>query len=239
MILICKLQLQQIIKKLWDIMDNIYLNVLEKSIIMQGISRNEIDSMQNCLRGIITEYKKNNIILYEGDYCNYLAIILSGNINITKTDFSGNKNIILKLTPSNIFAESVCLSGEKLPFNVEAETDCTIYKLEKNKIISPCSNSCLSHVKLIQNIISVLSYKNIMLTKKMNLLTLRSTSEKILTFLKAESIVQKSNKIKISLSRQQLADYLSVDRSALSRELSRLQDSGYIKYTKNEFKILK
>lgn len=213
-----------------------YFNIISESELLKDISGDELSNLLNCLNAKIKSYEKNNFILNEGDTVDFIGILLSGLINIVKFDFYGNKNIVLKLKPSDMFAESLIFSkNNKMPFSLETETDCQVLKINGNKILNPCCANCAFHIDLIKNMVSALSDKNSKLTKKINILSLRTTREKILNLLYSETKVQKNAIVTLNMSRQEMADYLSVDRSALSRELSVLKEEKIIDYDRNVF----
>jgi CRP-like cAMP-binding protein len=139
-----------------------------------------------------------------------------------------------------MFAEAVVCGGVGvLPVTVVAAADTEVMFLDFQRIITTCSSACVFHTLLIRNMIGVFVRKNIMLTSKMEHITKRTTREKLLSYLSGQSRLYGSESFEISFDRQELADYLSVERSALSAEMSRLKADGIIKYRKNHFELLK
>lgn len=216
-----------------------YYEILLKTELLKNIDKNDLKNLLDCLCAKKKIYSKNEIILNEGDAVDYFGIILSGEIDIVKFDFFGNKNIILNLKSSEMFGESLIFSkNNQIPFSLEAKTNCEVLIISGDKILNPCCLNCTFHMNLIKNLVYALSNKNSKMTKKINLLTLRSLKEKILNLLYFEMKVQNSKIITLDMSRQEMADYLSADRAALSRELSRLKNENILDYNKNIFKIL-
>lgn len=217
-----------------------YMETLKKSILFTDINENEIDHILNCLSSTIKEYKKGDYIIEAGDKISCVSLVLSGKVHIQKDDYWGNQSILTIINESELFCESyACLPDTPVSINAVAITDCTIMFLNLNHIITTCSSSCNFHVRLIHNLLSIIASKNMMLTDKLEHIGQRTTKNKVLSYL--SHYCEKSNcaSFEIPYNRQQLADYLSVDRSALSNELSKLRDEGIISFNKNKFKLLK
>ena len=139
-----------------------------------------------------------------------------------------------------LFGEAFSSAGiEKMPVSVVASSNCEIMFINYKKIINSCSSTCIFHSELIKNMMKVLATKNIMLTQKMEFVTKKTTREKLLAYLSAQAKKSESNKFVVPFNRQQLADYLSVDRSAMSNELSKMREQGIIEFHKSEFELLK
>jgi CRP-like cAMP-binding protein len=147
---------------------------------------------------------------------------------------------VARVEPGELFAEAfVCGGVQKLPVSVMAAEPSEIMRLDFNKITRACSSACNFHTGLIQNMIAILAHKNILLMEKIECLTQRSTRAKVLSYLSAVAKRHKNGIITIPFNRQELADYLSVDRSALSAELCRMRDEGLVAFHKNKFHIMK
>ncbi len=194
--------------------------------------------MLKCLDAKVKAFSKNEIIIMTEDNISHIGIILSGKAQVERVDFIGNKNIVTMLTEGDLFAEAlVCAGIKKSPVTVETVTGCEVMFIDYNRIITTCSVSCQFHLKLIENMIKVIAEKNIMLNQKLELVSKRTTRDKLLAYLFFQAQNQKSDKFEIPFTRNELADFLCVDRSAMSRELSRLRDDGVIKFHKNTFEI--
>ena len=151
----------------------------------------------------------------------------------------GNRSILAKLDAGNLFGESFALAEIKtLPVSVISTTDSELLFIECQKLATPCTNACSFHSKLIQNMLGIVSKSNISLTKKIEYSSKRTTREKLLAYLSSEAQKADNNKFSIPFNRQELADYLTVDRSAMSAELSKLRNDGFINYNKNNFELL-
>ena len=215
-----------------------YLSVIQKSPLFSGIASSELEPMLQCLSPVINEYEKNAFILRFGEDISSIGIVLAGSVHIIKEDFWGNRNIVMKVSVGQLFAETfACVQGEVLSVNVVAAEPTTVIFLDVRRIMSTCSSACEFHSRLIRNLLTVVAQKNLMLNNKLSHMAQRSTREKLLSYLSAESLKQGSSSFEIPFNRQQLADYLSVDRSAMSNELCKLRDEGILKFDKNSFEL--
>ncbi|MEG0392566.1 MAG: Crp/Fnr family transcriptional regulator [Anaerovoracaceae bacterium] len=215
-----------------------HLKLIENTLLFREIKEEEIEAMLGCLSYTFHSYKKGETILHQGDNLDAIGMVLSGRVHILKEDFWGNRAILTEVSVGEIFGETyACIQGEALGVNVVCAEACEILFLNVNRIMTICSASCQFHTKLISNLLSVMAEKNLMLTKKMEHMAKRTTREKLMSYLSAQSLKGGKTTFKIPFNRQQLADYLSVDRSAMSAELSKLQAEGYIRYEKNQFTL--
>ncbi len=216
-----------------------YLEFFKKVPLFQNIDINEIGSLLKCLDVKLKTYGKNEFIILAGEKISSIGLIIKGSVYIISEDGFGERNILAKLTSGNIFAEAfVCAGLQKSPVSVVTIEECEIMALEFKKIIHICPNSCSYHSLLIENMLKIIANKNILLNNKMEILNKRSIREKLITYFSQTSKEQNNSKFKIPFSREELADYLCVNRSALSRELSNMKNEGLINFNKNDFKIL-
>ncbi|MCL1804174.1 MAG: Crp/Fnr family transcriptional regulator [Eubacteriaceae bacterium] len=212
--------------------------MLNKSQLFQGISESELETLIDCLGCSFRDYQKNETIYSAGDFVREIGIVVSGKVHIINTDAWGNSNIISEIPEGGMFAEAVvCGEAGLLPFTVIAAVDAKVCMLDFQRIATACSSACVFHSLLIRNMIGMFARKNIMLAEKMEHITKRTTRDKLLSYLSQQSKAQNSRSFSIPFDRQGLADYLSVDRSALSAEMSRLKAAGIIQYRKNYFEL--
>lgn len=216
------------------------LKILMMSSLFQGVTENELEAMLECLAPTERKYGKNDVILLAGTKVSSVGILLEGNAQITRDDAEGNRAILSELERADLFAEAYVAAGSvEIPVTVIATSDCRILWIPFGKIVGICNSSCSFHRVLIQNMMRVIAIKNVMMNEKMRILSCKTTREKLMTYLSDYSERVGKNKFKIPFSRNELADFLSVDRSAMSRELSRLRDEGFLNYHKNEFELLR
>lgn len=213
-----------------------YLSILKNSNMFNGINDNELLGLLKCLNSRIVKYKKGDYIIRCGDTVHSIGMVLSGGSLIQKEDYWGKCTIIQEVTPSYTFAESYAfLQDSPSLINVVCNKDSEIMFFDIKKITTMCSSACSFHTKLINNLLSNIAKSNINLTKKIDYMTKKNIRERLLSYLSNEYIKNDNSAFEIPFNRQQLAEYLSVDRSALSNEISKLQKEGIITSKKNKF----
>lgn len=212
--------------------------IIYESGLFGGIGEDELETMLGCLHTREAKYKKGEFIYQEGDVIQEAGIVLSGKVHILQDDFWGNSHILSVIQPGNIFGEAyACLGNEKLQIAIHAETDCQILFLNLQKAMHVCKNTCLFHQKLVKNLLYSIARKNMNLTTKIQHTSKRSIREKVLSYLSEESRKNESSYFTIPFTRQQMADFLAVDRSALSKELARMKQEGLIEFERNQFHL--
>jgi CRP-like cAMP-binding protein len=213
-----------------------YLPVVRKCPLFAGIGEMNIAQILPCLSASVRRAEKNAFILSAEDSVSFVGLILSGSIHIVNEDFWGRKDILSQLGPGDLFAESFsCAQEDKLPVSVVAVEQTEYMVLSCRKIITTCSSACIFHTQLIANMLQIIANKNIQLMRKIEQLSKRTTREKLLAFFSDEARKTGRNTFDISFSRQELADYLSVDRSAMSSELGRMREEGLLDFERNHF----
>ena len=212
------------------------LSVLRTSGIFSGISEEETEKMLHCLEVRPETFQKDEYILRAGDRVEAFGLVITGKVLIIQEDFWGNRNILAAVGAGHCFAETfACSPGAVLNVGVMAQTNVQVLFLNVKRILTTCPSTCSHHSRMIRNLLSELAEKNLRLNEKITHLGQRSRRAKILSYLSAEAQRHGSAEFDIAFSRQQLADYLSVDRSGLSMELSRMQEEGLLEYRKKHF----
>lgn len=210
-----------------------------KSPLFQGMNTCEISSVLQCLNASKKNYSKYSYIWYAGDKADYIGIVISGQVNIIKEDILGNRIIIANLSQPQMFGEAFSISkADVYPVSVQAATDSVVVLLRSEKLTSTCKNLCKFHKTLIDNMLGIIAKKNIKLNNRINCITKKTTKQKLLFYLTTEMQINEKYEVDIPFSREELADYLGVNRSALSRELSSLKKDGIITFNKNSFKLV-
>lgn len=213
-----------------------YLDLLKTVSLFANVDMSDIKSLLNCLSAKTERFKENETIFLAGNKAEFVGIVLSGQVQVVKEDFYGNKNIVASIEKGQLFGEAfACADLKILPVSVFSAEDSEIILIDYRKIITTCSNTCSFHSKLIYNMLRIVANKNIILSQKIEFISKRTTKEKLLAYLSSEAKKAGSNSFSIPFSRQELADFLSVDRSAMSAELCKLRDSGVIEFNKNKF----
>ncbi|MST75553.1 Crp/Fnr family transcriptional regulator [Roseburia sp. MUC/MUC-530-WT-4D] len=213
-------------------------SAMRDASIFRNLSDDEIVGMLPCLNAKEQHFKKNEVIYRPGDQVRKIGLVISGAVRIEKIDYWGNRKIISVIEPGQIFGEAY--AGMKtIPMEMEvlAAVPSVILFMEVGKILTTCGNSCEFHSKMIRNMVYVLAERNYKLTQKMDHLTQKTTREKLLSYFSEQALECGRSDFDIPLDRQQLADYLSVDRSAMSTELGKMKKDGLIEYRKNHFTL--
>lgn len=215
-----------------------YLSILRKSNLFSGVQPEEISAMLKCLSARIKHYKKDEFIIRSGDYIRSVGMVLTGTALIIQEDFWGKRTIISEAMSGALFAETyACIPSIPIEMSVISDSECDVLFMDFNRIMNVCTSACTFHTRLLQNFLSSIARRNLILTKKMQHMSKKTIREKLLSYLSAESLKNNSSTFDIPFNRQQLADYLSIDRSALSNEMSKLQDEGILTYKKNRFTL--
>lgn len=216
-----------------------YVEILSRSLLFSGVSQNELICMLKCLGVIYKNYTKGEYILNAGDKIDSVGIIVSGSAEIIKEDVFGRRTIMAHLEETDYFGEVMVCAGIKTSISsVMALTDVVVCNLQYNHILNRCSKSCEFHTTLISNMLAILANKSIHLSKKIDYLLLKSMREKIIAYLLDCYKAEESLNLVIPFNRGELAEFLSVDRSALSRELGRMRDEGLISFKGSNITIL-
>lgn len=216
-----------------------FLTILKKCPLFFDVSDDNIIAMLRCLRAKTDIFDKNYTILSEESPAKYIGIVLSGSVQITQTDYYGNRSILGNLCEGELFAEAfACMQMTSMPVSVIANEKSNIMFIDCNHILHSCQKSCPHHRKLIYNLMKVLAAKTVMFQQKIEVLSKRTTREKLLAYLTICAKKNNKNSFKIPFNRQELADYLEVDRSGLSAEISKLRKDGILECRRNYFKLL-
>lgn len=216
-----------------------YTSVLRKCPLFRDISDEELVPMLGCLGAVIHEYKRGDLIFSEGDTARSLGIVLSGEVQIEQVDYYGRRDIVGSVGVGGIFGETfACAKVESLPVDVICVSDCEIMLVGVGRITRSCANACAFHSMVIYNLMQMVAEKNLMLHKKIEIISRRTTREKLLAYLLYEAKRAGSDTFEIPYDRQSLADYLGVDRSGLSVEIGKLRAEGVIESDRKRFTLL-
>lgn len=216
-----------------------FLHVIRSSQLFSGISENELAIMLSCLDTKKESFPKDAFLLRVGDTAESIGLVLSGSVLIIQEDIWGNRNILLKAGPGQSFAAAyACAPGSVLNVSVVAETPVTAMFLNVKRILNVCSSVCAHHSRIIRNLLGELAEKNLRFSEKLIHVGQRTTRAKLMSYFSAEAQRLGKYEFDIPFSRQQLADYLGVERSGLSLELGKMKKDGLLDFYKSHF-ILK
>ncbi|MDR1856818.1 MAG: Crp/Fnr family transcriptional regulator [Desulfovibrio sp.] len=213
------------------------LPVLEACPLFVGMSRKDLESLLPCLAPVARRLAKGAFAFVAGEKGPRLGVVVAGAVNVVQDDFWGNRTILTHVTVGGMFGEAVMASDTGGETSVQAATDAEVVLFDGERLLEKCSTACAFHVRVIKNFVMLVSRKNIELSRKIEVLTRRSTREKLLAFLSDQSLAASSSEFDIPFTRQELAEYLAVDRSAMSHELSKMRDEGLLEFRKNHFSL--
>jgi len=216
-----------------------YLEILKKCPLFYHIAEESLLRMLECLGAKVVHFEKKYTIFAEGSPAKYIGIVLSGSVHVIQIDYYGNRSILSGLGESQIFAEAfACAEIPSIPVSIIANEPCEIMLIDCGHILHTCQNNCGFHQQLIFNLVKDLAEKTLTFHEKIEITSKRTTREKLLTYLALEAKKSGSKSFEIPFDRQELADYLEVDRSGLSAEISKMRKEGIIESKKNSFHIL-
>ena len=216
-----------------------YLPVLKTCPLFEGVEEQELRTMLNCLGAKTLRAEKGELIFMEGDPARSVGVVLSGQVQILQEDYYGNRSILGRAGPGELFGEAFACAGvAALPVSVLAAERSDIMLLECSRITTSCCNACAFHNRMIINLLRVMADKNLQFHQKLQITSRRTTREKLMSYLLAQARTRQTNQFTIPFDRQELADYLGVDRSGLSAEISRLKTEGVIDCHRSTFKLL-
>lgn len=206
-----------------------FFEILSQCPLFKGIERSDLDSMLACLDGKTMKIAKGNPVFLEGTPARFVGIVLSGTVQVVREDYYGNRSIMTSLQPGEIFAEAFSFAGlETMPVSAVAMKDSEVLLLDCRRVLTTCSNSCHFHSLLLKNLLQGMARKNLALSQKIRYMSQKSTKEKLMAYLYDQAKQQGSTEFVIPYDRQALADYLGVERSAMSAEIGKLKNSGQI-----------
>ena len=216
-----------------------FFDVTKQCLLFTGMEDAHLKVLLDCLKAVRCLYGKNEFVFSAGDAAGAVGVVLSGGVHVLQEDYWGNRTILAHIPPGGLFGEAFAYTEVKsLPVSILAAENSEILFVDYKRIITTCSSACVFHMALIKNMMKLLAEKNIMLTQKMEVITHRTTRERLLAYLSAQAIQAGKSRFVIPFNRQQLADYLSVERSAMSAELSHMQSDGLIRTNRSEFELL-
>jgi len=213
-----------------------FLSVIRSSQLFSGVTETELASVLACLNAEKTSFPKEAYLMHIGDTAEAIGLVLSGSMLIVQEDIWGNRQILSKAGPGQTFAAAfACAPGAVLNVSVVAETPVTVMFLNVKRILTMCTAACSCHSRIIRNLLGELAGKNLMLSEKVSHMGQRTTRAKLMSYLSAQAQAHGAYEFDIPFSRQQLADYLAVERSGLSVELCKMRDAGLLEFHKSHF----
>lgn len=216
-----------------------FFDILRECPLFDRIGDESLKEMLGCLNAKERSYKKGDAVFAEGDKAKYLGIVLEGSVQLVRVDYYGNRSILANIEPPQLFGEAFACAGLKsLPVDAVAAADTKILLLDAQRIARPCENACPCHGQTILNLLHIVAKKNLVLHQKIEITSKRSTREKLMAYLLLQAKNAKSHTFTVPYDRQELADYLEVDRSGLSAEISKLRNEKVLECRRSTFTLL-
>ena len=211
---------------------------IRQSPLFDGVETEELSAMLTCLGADIRKFAKKSFIFRAGDRVSGVGLVLRGRVHSISEDFLGNRNILSVAGPGELFGE-ICACTQagiaKAGFIAVEESEALF--LDTQKIMTVCSSACAFHTRVIRNLLRIMAEQTMGLSQKIEFVTQRTTRAKLLAYLSVQAGLAGSSSFSIPFNRQQMAEYLSVDRSAMSNELSKLRAEGVLAFEKNSFTL--
>ena len=216
-----------------------FISILKNTKLFSGTDEHDIETMLSCLQAKRRHFRKGEYIFRQGDTVESICILLQGALMIQTDDYWGHRSIISSERPGAMFAEAYAHSDSgAIPNDVIALEDSDVVFFDVLRIMTTCSSACRFHTTTVRNLFFAISEKNRALVQKLGHMSKRSTREKLISYLSQQAKQSGSGSFTIPYNRQQLADFLSVDRSAMSNELSKMRNEGLLEFEKNNFRLL-
>ena len=216
-----------------------YFEILQKCPLFFDIGESELSSLLHCLGARVEKFNKKYTVFTEGNPAKYIGIVLCGSVQTVTVDYYGNRSIVASAGRGELIGEAfACADIDSMPVSFIANEPAEIMLIECSRILYSCKNACGFHGRMIFNLMKNLANKNLSFHQRLEVTSKRTTREKIMAYLLQRAKLEDKRRFTIPFDRQELADYLEVDRSGLSAEISKLRSEGIIFCRKNEFELL-
>lgn len=216
-----------------------YFDMLLANPLFDGIDKEELSSLLNCLAAKVVSFSKGDPVFLEGDRAGMIGFVLAGSVQIVRDDFYGNRSFLHLAETGELFGEAfACANMDTMPVSGYAAQDCQIIWLECNKMLTVCTNACGFHQAIVKNLLRVVAQNNLLLSRKIQFMSQKTTREKLLAYLLDQAKQKQSSEFTIPMDRQTLADFLGVERSAMSAELSKLRTAGVLESKGSWFRLI-
>ena len=210
-----------------------------QSPLFAGIDPSDMEGMLGCIGYHVREFQKGEIVAFEEENINHVGVVLSGAVDMIKEDVWGNRTMLLRTYPQDVFGETFACGEDSLSVvTFTASQDSKVLFLSFCRVMHTCTHACAFHQTLIENMVRIIARKNRELMRKVEVISKKSLREKILAYLSIQAQSQGKKRFEIPLGRVEWAEYLCADRSALTRELAKMKEEGIIEYHRNTFELL-
>jgi len=213
--------------------------ILSRCPLFAGVNEGDLEAMAQCLNGKEMILAKGQPVFLEGEKAQFVGVVLAGAVQIVKDDYWGHRSVMGMAESGVFFAEAFSCAGEiTLPVSAFALQDSRVILFDCKKVLTVCSHACPFHQKLVQNLLMILARKNLALSQKIQVMSQKTTREKLMAYLIDQAKQKHADAFVIPYDRQGLADYLSVERSAMSAEISKMKKEGLIDTKGSWFRVL-
>ncbi len=210
-----------------------------QSALFDGIAPEDREAMFACTGYHVRNFQKGSVIAFEEERIQHIGVILAGVVDMVKEDRWGNKTLLVRMGTDEVFGETFACGEDSLSVvTFVVSEDAEVLFMPFQRMMRSCTMACAFHHRLIENMVRIIARKNRELMRKVEVVSKRSIREKLLAYLSIQAQVQDSDYLQIPMGRVELAEYLCVDRSALTRELAKMKEEGLIDYDKNCFRLL-
>jgi len=215
-----------------------YFDLLLSTPLFAGIDPHDLDPMLHCLGATVVNIPKGDPVFLEGDAAGFIGVVLEGCVQVVQEDFYGNRSILTHAEKGELFGESfACANIDTMPVSGYAIRDSKLLLLSCQKMLTVCSSACLFHNQLVKNMLRVVAQKNLALNSKIRFMSQKTTKEKLMAYLLEQAKTAGSSEFTIPFDRQALADFLGVERSAMSAELGKLKKAGLLDLKGSHFRL--
>ena len=213
--------------------------IIKSCPLFDGIAEADMGAMLACLGAKKLSAPKGQVLFAEGDPATYVGIVLTGSVHLVREDYYGNRSIMAHIPPGEVFGETyACAGAAALPISIVADEDSDCLLIDCRRITVSCTNACSFHSRMIYNLLRLVANKNLVFDQKIEITSKRTTRDKLMAYLMIQAKLCGKGEFTIPYDRQALADYLEVDRSGLSSEISKLRQEGVLECRKNTFRLL-
>ncbi len=211
---------------------------LKCSQLFSGMSERELEQILHCLSAQARTYGKGEFLFHSGDAARDIGVVLEGSLHLSQEDYWGNRSLLARVGEYEAFGETFACRKAPFSFDIVAAQECRVLFLDVERVLTSCSNACQFHQRLVRNLLTLLAEKNLELSQKAEVLAQRTIRSKLMEYLSGQARRRHAVSFDIPFNRQQLADYLSVDRSAMTVELGKMAREGILRFEKNHFELL-
>lgn len=216
-----------------------YFDILDICPLFRQVGRENYGKMLRCFGARVVCLRKGSALFSEGQRADRVGIVLAGAVQFVQDDYFGNRSILSMTGPGELFGEGFACAGvDALPVSIIATVDSQIMLIDCSHIMTMCHNACPFHNQMIRNLLISVAQSNLRLNQKIEILSKRTTKEKVMAYLLSEAKLHGSNDFIIPYDRQELADYLGVERSAMSTVIGGLRDEGIIRVNRRHFTLM-